>query len=125
MSLDISLYGETKEVPCECPNCGNAHVHTDRAQLFDANITHNLGVMAGEAGIYKHVWRPEEIGITKASQLIEPLRTAVALMKADPPRFEKHNATNGWGLYKNFLPWLERYLAACEEYPDAKPEAYR
>lgn len=125
MSLDISLYSEAKEVPCECSNCGNTHVRTDRSQLFDANITHNLGTMADEAGIYKHVWRPEEIGITKASQLIEPLRNAVTLMKADPPRFEKHNSPNGWGLYKNFLPWLERYLAACEAYPDATPEAYR
>ena len=33
---------------------------------YSANITHNLGKMAEEAGIYKHLWRPEEIGITKA-----------------------------------------------------------
>ena len=92
---------------------------TQPTTVFDANITHNLGVMAEEAGIYKHLWRPEEIGITKASQLIEPLREAITLMRADPTRFEKHNASNGWGLYEHFVPWLERYLAACEEYPDA------
>jgi len=34
--------------------------------VYDANITHNLGAMAEAAGIYKHLWRPEEIGITKA-----------------------------------------------------------
>ncbi len=84
-----------------------------------SNITHNLGPMAAEAGVYMHLWRPEEIGITKAAQLIEPLRAAVALMKSDPPRFEKHNASNGWGLYKHFLPWVETYLAACEANPDA------
>jgi len=26
---------------------------------------------------------------------------------------------NGWGLYEDFVPWIERYLAACEEYPEA------
>lgn len=87
--------------------------------VFDANITHNLGSMAEEAGIYKHLWRPKEIGITKASQLIEPLREAITLMRSDVPRFEKHNSPNGWGFYEHFMPWLENYLAACKEYPDA------
>lgn len=107
MSLDVYL---TQVQPCT---------------VFDANITHNLGSMAAEAGIYKHCWRPEEIGITHARQLIEPLQTAIAAMMADPARFEKHNATNGWGLYKHFLPWLEKYLAACEEFPDAEVHASR
>lgn len=88
--------------------------------VFEANITHNLNTMAEAAGIYKHVWRPEELCITKASQLIEPLRDGIARMKADPAKFEAFNAPNGWGLYENFLPWLERYLAACEEFPDAE-----
>lgn len=74
--------------------------------------------MAMEAGIYEAVWRPEEIGITKAAQLIEPLRAGIALMKSDRPRFEKKNAENGWGTYEQFLPWLEDYLSACEANPD-------
>lgn len=107
MSLDVYLS------PPKCPHCGNA------PEGYSSNITHNLNKMAKEAGIYYHCWRPEEIGVTKASQLIEPLRAAVALMKADKPRFEKHNAENGWGTYKHFLPWVEQYLAACESTPDA------
>lgn len=87
--------------------------------VYDANITHNLGGMADEAGVYQHLWRPEEIGITKAAQLIEPLRGAVAAMKADPERFKKHNAPNGWGRYEHFVPFVEAYLAACIEHPDA------
>lgn len=87
--------------------------------VYSANITHNLGAMAEEAGIYKHLWRPEEIGITKAGQLVEPLRAGMALLKADPPRFEKHNAKNGWGLYEHFVPWVANYLAACQENPTA------
>jgi hypothetical protein len=87
--------------------------------VYEANITHNLGAMANEAGIYQHLWRPEEIGITKAAQLIEPLRAGLALLKTEPQRFEKHNAPNGWGLYEHFVPFVENYLAACEEHPDA------
>lgn len=75
--------------------------------------------MAKEAGIYFHLWRPEEIGITKAAQLIGPLQSALAAMKADPKRFEAHNSPNGWGLYENFVPFVEQYLAACEACPNA------
>ena len=103
-------------------------VYLSRVQMtavFGANITHNLGPMAREAGIYQHLWRPEEIGITHARQLIEPLRAGVEMMKSDPPRFEKHNSPNGWGMYENFVQFVEKYLAACEEYPDAEVSVSR
>jgi hypothetical protein len=87
--------------------------------VYDANITHNLNRMAEAAGIYKHLWRPDEIGIVHAKELIEPLRDGVAALKADPAKFEKLNASNGWGKYEHFLPFVENYLAACEEHPDA------
>ena len=87
--------------------------------IYDSNITHNLSAMASDAGIYRHLWRPEELGITKAAQLIEPLRMGLLLLKSDPARFQKHNAPNGWGLYEHFVPFVENYLAACEENPDA------
>ena len=92
---------------------------------FCANYTHNVGGMAEAAGIYKHVWRPEELDITKASELIEPLRGAIERMKADPNRFISLNPPNGWGSYDTFLPWLEQYLEACEEHPDATVRASR
>lgn len=125
MSLDVSLTGESKEVPYSCPYCDNVHAHTETEQLYNSNITHNLGAMAKEAGIYEACWRPEEIGITKAKQLIEPLRAGLALMVSDPPRFKKHDAKNGWGLYKHFVPWVRAYLAACEQHPDANVRASR
>ena len=109
MSLDVYLRSP------KCPTCGHSEI-----EYFDANITHNLGAMAREAGIYEACWRPEEIGITKAAQLVTPLRTGIEQMKADPARFEKLNPSNGWGSYAGFLPWLEKYLAASEEYPDAE-----
>lgn len=94
-------------------------------ECYSANITHNLNAMAAEAGIYKHLWRPEEIGISKAAQLIEPLRVGLALLKADPPRFKKHNPPNGWGDYDGFVEFVEKYLAACEQNPTADVGASR
>lgn len=94
-------------------------------EVFSANITHNLNTMADEAGIYKALWRPDENGITKAAQLIEPLEAGLALMKSDPDRFIKLNPKNGWGSYKDFLPWVERYIHACREYPDAEVRVSR
>lgn len=113
MSLDVTLY-EAKL----CPNCKKETGEVE--ELFEANITHNLGRMADKAGIYKHVWRPEEIGITKASELIEPLKNGIIDMKARPERYKPHSADNGWGTYEQFIPWLEKYLNACIEYPDAE-----
>lgn len=87
--------------------------------VYEANITHNLGKMAAAADIYMHVWRPEEIGITKAYQLIVPLQEGIAKMEDEPAKYKEFDATNGWGTYEQFLPWLNRYLEACKEYPDA------
>ena len=87
--------------------------------VYDATITHNLNQMADEAGIYKHLWRPEEIGITMAWQLIDPLRSGLELLRAEPERFKKHNASNGWGTYENLVGFVEKYLDACEKNPDA------
>lgn len=101
MSLDVIL---TKLAPQE---------------VYSRNITHNLGKMAEAAGIYMHLWRPEEIGVTQARQLIEPLKAGLALLKSDPERFSAFDAPNGWGRYVHFLPFVEDYLAACEANPDA------
>lgn len=119
MSLDVYLTGEKTVVRCVCSECDNVHERTETENFYSANITHNLGEMAEEAGIYKHLWRPEELGITKAKELIEPLKTGLAIMRSNPARFEKLNSTNGWGLYKNFIPWIRKYLDACIEYPNA------
>jgi hypothetical protein len=119
MSLDVWLTGKTETQPCRCPCCDNEHTREVTETFFDANITHNLGNMADVAGIYKHLWRPDEIGVTKASQLIKPLRVGLAEMRANPNYFLRFNPENGWGSYANFMPWIERYLKACEEYPDA------
>lgn len=120
MSLDVSLYRQVM-----CPHCAGdiSGIETDTC-VFDRNITHNLNKMAEAAGTYMHMWRPEEIGITHARQLIEPLKEGLAKLKADPEYYEQYNAKNGWGLYENFVPFVEQYLEACMEHPDARIEVY-
>lgn len=102
MSLDVSLM---KTMP---------------AEVFTANVTHNLAEMADKAGIYKHLWRPEELGITHARELIDPLCEGLKKMKADPDGFRELNPPNGWGSYDRFVPWIEEYISACEKNPDAE-----
>ena len=87
--------------------------------VYDANITHNLGDMTREVGIYQHLWRPEELGIVYASELIELLTSRLALLKSDPERFRKFDAPNGWGRYEHLVRFTEEYLAACQANPDA------
>lgn len=92
---------------------------SDDGEVYSANITHNLNKMADEAGIYQALWRPEEIGIEKAEQLITPLRDGLALLNSDPDRFKQFNPENGWGTYEALGRFVADYLAACEEYPTA------
>lgn len=93
--------------------------------VYEANITHNLAEMADQAGIYKHLWRPDEIGITKARELIEPLTTGLALLRSDPERFRILNPSNGWGSYEGLLDFVALYLYHCEENPEANVEVSR
>ncbi len=118
MSLDVYLTGPEREVECRC-ECGHCHTRTTSETLYEANITHNLNRMAEAAGIYKPLWRPDEIGITKASELIGPLTDGIELLESDEPRFAAFDASNGWGKYEHFVPWVRAYLDACKRYPDA------
>lgn len=93
--------------------------------VYSANITHNLNRMADEAGIYKHLWRPDEIGITNAAQLISPLEQGLSVLKSDPTRFEELNPSNGWGTYDGLVRFVEDYLNACKQYPQANVSVSR
>jgi hypothetical protein len=65
--------------------------------IYSANITHNLGRMASAVDLYKPLWRPEEIGITHARDLIEPLRTGLARLGEERDDLQQYNPPNGWG----------------------------
>ncbi len=95
-------------------------------EVASFNITHNLGAMAREAGIYGALWRPEEHPeYQTAGDIVPVLEAGLAAMKADPERFKAFNAPNGWGMYHHFVPWVEEVLAACKKNPDARLEASR
>lgn len=125
MSLDVYLSGPEREEECRCRDCEHRHIRKVRAELYSANITHNLNKMATEAGIYQHLWRPEELGITTARELIKPLTDGIELLESDPERFKRFDSLNGWGLYENFVPFVRGYLDACKDYPDADVYASR
>lgn len=88
--------------------------------VHHANITHNLSKMADKAGIYETLWRPDEIAIWHAHQLIEPLRSGLKRLQADPDYYSLFNPENGWGNYENLVEFVKQYLEACEQYPYAE-----
>lgn len=45
-----------------------------------------------------------------------------AIMKQTPILFTPEN---GWGRYCDFVPWLEAYLQACIDNPEADVEVWR
>lgn len=89
------------------------------------NITHNLNRMAEAAGIYKCLWRPDENGISKAHQVIEPLAAGLAELLANPSKYKAYDAENGWGTYENFVDFVKDVLSACIENPNADVEVSR
>lgn len=91
----------------------------DDAEVFHANITHNLTKMAREAGIYEQLWRPDEIGITRAEQLITPLVIGLAELNTFPGKFIPLNPSNGWGSYEGLVKFVSDYLNACMKFPKA------
>ena len=131
MSLDIYLKDPTSTY--------------ETSDLYWANITHNLGEMASEAGIYEALWRPyklredfkeweeyaadeyefEEKCVIKAVDIIPILEKGLADLKARPEHFETFNSPNGWGMYHNFVPFVEKYLNACKEYPQSIIKIWR
>lgn len=127
MSLDVYLRSKTPTKKT-CSYCLSEYVVYE--EYYDANITHNLGTMAskveiGEHTLYRYLWRPEEINITTAEQLIEPLKLGLEELKNNPEKYKEFNPENGWGSYDNLVGWLDSYLKACIEYPDSKIEVSR
>lgn len=88
-------------------------------EVFSANITHNVGKMAEEAGIYKHLWRPEELGITTAKELIEPLTEGLVRLRSNPKHYEQFEPENKWGTVGSLTSFVADYLHSCKLNPDA------
>lgn len=91
----------------------------DPEYVYESNITHNVAAMAKLAGVYDCCWRPNESGLTKAKDLIEPLTVGLRALEADPGRFKRLNPENGWGNYDGLVEFVREYLEACVRYPEA------
>jgi len=111
MSLDIRFYLETGGDP-------------EGIKVFETNITHNVGVMAREAGIYKSIWRPDEMGVKCAGEIVETIEGGLERMKANPEKFKllQHSS---WGTYDQFVEWVEEYLNKCKAIPKARIDVNR
>jgi len=140
MSLDVTLY-RNYHVSYD----GGKTLEEKQEDVYSANITHNLGKMAGEAGLYEALWRPhrlkegydipegdhdaeykfEEANPVKAHEIIPIIEKGLEDMKARPKHYEKFNSPNGWGMYEHFVPFVEKYLKALKEFPDADVETWR
>lgn len=107
------------------PDREPAETISKTSEVFTYNVTHNLAKMAGAAGIYKYLWRPDEVDVRVASQLKIPLQKGLEELNASPEKYREFNPSNGWGSYEGLVEFIERYLDACKEYPEATVIASR
>jgi hypothetical protein len=146
MSLDVYLYsnepqpmvegsgifirenGETREITIEEwenkfpgtePVVVRQENQVEDCELFTRNITHNVSLIASKADIHRELWRPDEIGITHANQLIRPLTEGLKRLCSNPEYYRQYNPENGWGSYEGLVQFVRAYLEACIKYPDA------
>ena len=109
----------------------------DDLTLYDANITHNLSIMADRAGLYDALWRPYRLlpeyveGDVKAerkfedsakvlsSDIIPAIEKGLEDLRSRPEYFQQYDSPNGWGKYENLVSFTEAYLDALRSYPDA------
>lgn len=128
--------GQTREItraewddrfPDREPTVLRSDVYEDDGtrEVYSANITHNLGRMAAACDLYEPLWRPEKLDITEAHQLVEPLRSGLQRLLAEKDDLEQFNPENGWGDYDGLVRFTAGYLAACEQYPEAKVRTWR
>jgi hypothetical protein len=107
-------------------------------ELYHANITHNLYAMAHAANIYDVLWRPcrvhpdyvsidnydwemrfEDSVTIYAKDITELIQAGLHRLKTRPGCYKQFDSPNRWGIYEDFIPFVEKYLKACLEYPDA------
>lgn len=92
--------------------------------VYKGNITHNLVMMASEAGLYQCLWRPEE-HYSFAEEVVPSLAEGIKTLSLDPEKFKAMNPSNGWGTYEGLLEFACKFLVACVAHPDATFEVSR
>lgn len=101
-------------------------INEDGEEIYWRNITHNVAPMARAAGLYYPLWRPREIGITHAWQLVPELNIGLERMEQHETYLRQFfTPSNGWGSYGTLLDFTMDYLAHCKVHPKAKIEISR
>ena len=104
--------------------------------FFEGSITHNLNVMAKEAGVYEALWRPyllkkyfpvgsrledelefEQSCIVLAKDILPSLELGIEKLLKRPTLYVKFEGKNAF--YTDFINFILEYLQACQEHPDA------
>jgi len=104
---------------------------TKPTSVYDANITHNLGKMAGavqvtdDLTLYDILWRPEEHGLKYAKDIADLLHKGWAMLVANPMEYSKYNPENGWGDYEGLCHFVHDYWVACYKEPDGEIQVWR
>jgi len=101
MSLDIYFYNEKDEY------------------LGSNNVTHNLSTMAGVVGLYKCLWYPEKLKITRAKELLPRLVSGLSKLIYCKDECKIHDSNDGWGNYETFVRFVTEIIAFCVENPNA------
>jgi len=94
------------------------------------NITHNLGKMASEVKVldstlYQYLWRPDELYLYYAEDLVEPLSIGLLELLDNPKKYKKFNPENGWGDYEGLVRFTRELLEASKLHPAAYIEVSR
>lgn len=79
--------------------------------------------MATRAGV-DMIWNLEWTAIHLSGDLIKPLEDGIADMVLNPDKYQPLSASNGWGTYEQFIPWLQKLLEACRQCPNAEIVIY-
>jgi len=101
---------------------------TQPVSVYSNNITHNLGKMASAVivdeekslSLYNILWRPDESGFVKASEISDYLDLGWNILLSDPEKYKRYNPENGWGSYDGLCDFVYRYRNACWEYPESE-----
>lgn len=94
-------------------------------EAWHGNLTHNLAPMARACGLYVCCWEPETHGIATAAQLQAPLQQGLARLRRERAALVLLQPVNGWGTYDDLVAFVEEYLRACEQWPEASVRVER
>ena len=94
-------------------------------QVFAEGINHNVGCIARHIGVHRCLWRAPEKGFRKASQLTQPLRDALDMIRAHRESLRMIEAPNGFGTVEQLEDFLLRLHQACVKHPEAELEVWR